>query len=251
MKYDDWNTTLAAKIHGSWNLHQVLPKDMDFFILLSSASGIIGNAGQANYAAGCAYQDQLAHFRRRQGLAATSIDLGAVLGVGYIAETTDHKMQEALLDAMHIKEHEMYAVISAAIGDGSDGGHRRSDIPTQILTGIASGDKLRSLFEKYTWARDAKLSILRRMEGAKEILKDVDETRAALMAAMSAAEAAGIIEDSLVNRLAKALAISSEDINVAQPMHAYGGMNPLLLISRIRTNITQWTHLWLWKFATG
>lgn len=221
MKYEDWKTTTAAKIQGSWNLHQVMPKDMDFFILLASASGIIGNAGQANYAAGTAYQDQLAHFRRRKGLAATSIDLGAVLGVGYIAESDNHKMQEELLDAMHIKEHEMYAVISAAIGDKQA---EKRDIPTQILTGIASGDKLRSLFKKYTWARDAKLSILRRMDGAKEILKDVDGTRAAIMGAMSVAEAAGIIEDALVNRLAKALAISGEDINVAQPMHAYGGM---------------------------
>src|SRR3954454_5754004 len=116
MSYEDWKISTAAKIEGSWNLHEVLPKDMEFFILLSSASGIIGNTGQANYAAGCTYQDQLAHFRRRQGLAATSIDLGAVLGVGYIAETENHKMQEALLDAMHIKEQEVYAVISAAIG---------------------------------------------------------------------------------------------------------------------------------------
>lgn len=221
MKYEDWKTTTAAKIQGSWNLHEALPKDMDFFILLASASGIIGNAGQANYAAGCAYQDQLAHFRQRQGLAATSIDLGAVLGVGYIAETTDHKMQEALLDAMHIKEQEMYAVISAAIGNSQK---EKRDIPTQILTGIASGDKLRSLFEKYTWARDAKLSILRMIGGGKQISKDVDATRAAILGAMTVGEAAGIIEDSLVNRLAKALAISSEDINVTQPMHAYGGV---------------------------
>jgi hypothetical protein len=47
---------------------------------------------------------------------------------------------------------------------------------------------------------------------------------AALMNTQTALEAAGVIEDALVTRLAKALAISMEDIDVAQPMHAYGGM---------------------------
>src|SRR4051812_19255861 len=93
-----WTATTSAKIQGSWNLHEVLPTDLDFFVLLASASGIVGNPGQANYAAGCAYQDQLAHYRRVQGLAATSIDLGAVTGVGYLAENTEQYSGQEHLD---------------------------------------------------------------------------------------------------------------------------------------------------------
>ena len=37
---------------GSWNLHELMPRDLDFFIMLSSLAGILGNRGQSNYRAG-------------------------------------------------------------------------------------------------------------------------------------------------------------------------------------------------------
>lgn len=89
MTYDDWVTATKPKIQGSWNLHKVLPKDLDFFVMLSSVSGIIGNQGQANYAAGNTFQDALAHFRHRQGLRATALDLGAVRDIGHITENSN------------------------------------------------------------------------------------------------------------------------------------------------------------------
>lgn len=52
MVYDDWRTCTAPKIQGSWNLHELLPHSLDFFVMLASMSGVIGNPGQANYAAG-------------------------------------------------------------------------------------------------------------------------------------------------------------------------------------------------------
>ncbi|KAG9228044.1 hypothetical protein BJ875DRAFT_538404 [Amylocarpus encephaloides] len=60
--------------------------NLDFFILLSSAVGVFGNVGQSNYAIGNTYQDTLARFRVSQGEKATSIDLGIVLGKGFVAE---------------------------------------------------------------------------------------------------------------------------------------------------------------------
>jgi hypothetical protein len=86
MPYEDWITSTRLKIQGSWNLHELLPRDLGFFIILSSVSGVIDNLGQANYAAGNAFEEALAHFRRQQGLVATAVDLGAVRDIGYIAE---------------------------------------------------------------------------------------------------------------------------------------------------------------------
>lgn len=74
---------------GSWNLHEVLPRDLDFFVFLSSLAGVIGSISQANYAAGNTYQDALAHYRQSQGLAARSIDLGLMKGIGYVEEHED------------------------------------------------------------------------------------------------------------------------------------------------------------------
>lgn len=46
MTFEQWTRSTQPKIKGSWNLHEFLPKDMDFFIMLSSMAGIIGNPGQ-------------------------------------------------------------------------------------------------------------------------------------------------------------------------------------------------------------
>ncbi|KAL4915232.1 KR-domain-containing protein [Aspergillus aurantiobrunneus] len=77
----------APKVTGSWNLHQALPQDLDFFILLSSLNGIFGNQSQANYAAGNTFQDALTHSRLARGQRAVSIDLGLMVSEGVVAES--------------------------------------------------------------------------------------------------------------------------------------------------------------------
>src|ERR1700722_7544360 len=87
MTYDTFQIALKPKVQGSRNLHELLPLDMDFFILLSSATGVLGNRSQVNYAVGNTYQDALARHRVSKGLPVATIDLGTVLSVGYVAET--------------------------------------------------------------------------------------------------------------------------------------------------------------------
>ncbi|KAI0406929.1 KR domain-containing protein [Xylaria palmicola] len=85
MSHEDWEASTNPKTRGSWNLHTVLPKGLDFFVLLSSITGIVGSAGQANYAAGNTYMDALAHYRNALGERAVALDLGAILDHGVIA----------------------------------------------------------------------------------------------------------------------------------------------------------------------
>ena len=108
----DFNAALVREVAGSWNLHTHLPKSMDFFILLSSVSGVVGNRGQANYACGNTYQDSLARHRIALGEKAVAIDLGSMLGVGLVAE---NKAIKDAIDAagffMGISEAELHAIL--------------------------------------------------------------------------------------------------------------------------------------------
>jgi acyl transferase domain-containing protein/NADPH:quinone reductase-like Zn-dependent oxidoreductase/SAM-dependent methyltransferase len=59
----DFNAVLAPKYQGTQNLWSTFafPQPLDFFLLLSSMSGIIGSLGQGNYAATATYQDMFSY----------------------------------------------------------------------------------------------------------------------------------------------------------------------------------------------
>lgn len=122
-----------SKVNGAWNFHNALTgTPLDFFIVLSSVAGIVGNRGQAAYAAANTFLDAFVRYRARQGLAASSLDLTAVDGVGYLAENAARQSQVLKnLSGNTLNESEVLALVEAAIE-----GKVTSTCDGQCVTGL-------------------------------------------------------------------------------------------------------------------
>ena len=79
---------LAPKVKGAENL-DLLTSGMalDYFVLFSSATTLMGNPGQGNYVAANAYMEALARRRRQNGLKALAIGWGPIIDVGVLANS--------------------------------------------------------------------------------------------------------------------------------------------------------------------
>ncbi|KZF21837.1 polyketide synthase [Xylona heveae TC161] len=92
MSWNDWDAATAPKTEGTWNLHNATLAagiTLDFFVMFSSISGIIGQPGQANYAGANTFLDAFCNYRQQQGLAASVINFGPIDGVGVLSQKDD------------------------------------------------------------------------------------------------------------------------------------------------------------------
>jgi hypothetical protein len=109
---------------------------MDFFIMMSSMIGIMGNVSQASYAAGNTYQDALAHFRRSQGQNATSLDLGPISDIGQLTEDEGMRASvESTGNFTMLSSTDIHAMLAYYIQGGKG---------PQLVTGIKPPSRISS-----------------------------------------------------------------------------------------------------------
>jgi acyl transferase domain-containing protein/NADPH:quinone reductase-like Zn-dependent oxidoreductase/SAM-dependent methyltransferase len=171
MDIDKWNTAVQPKVQGTWNLHNILPADLDFFVMASSLSGICGYWGQSNYAAGNTFLDAFAQYRRGLEMAASTIDLGAVGEVGFVSRNAKvrEKVQtmlstlvseQSLLDCVQLAILRSQPVTGISTNISTKGYYNSS----QLLHGLvfdASNDSM------MIWKRDPRMALSRSLEATR------------------------------------------------------------------------------------
>lgn len=235
MTHSMYADSVKPKVSGSWNLHELLPEKLDFFILLSSISGITGNPGQANYAAGNTFMDSLAHFRRSKGLPAISLDLGLMLDVGFVAErqgTSNLKKWESV----GLGEAEFRALMGAAMSgrvsalpSSTSVDTQYYAIPGQVITGLATGGHVadHSLQEPFYFSDPRfKQLVLAELTGDAASRHDKHGGSSAIRDSIKAAtclvQAVQAVSEAVGAKLAQIMDSDASNIDVSKAIHAYG-----------------------------
>ncbi|PGH05127.1 hypothetical protein AJ79_06875 [Helicocarpus griseus UAMH5409] len=227
MSYDEWDAVVKPKVAGVWNLHYTLLKlayDLEFFVTLSSIASLVGNRGQAAYAAGGTYMAAFGRYRIAAGLPCTTIDLAPVQGIGYLAENQERKNLVAeSLSADWINENELRGLLTAAIrGDMANTCHHH------CITGLGA---LKSMAGKETpfWALDARFSHLLQASTSDEgqpcdptSTSSIESPGLAAKNTTERADAEKIVTDALVLKVSNIMMRSVDEIDPSKSLGTYG-----------------------------
>ncbi|KAJ5761957.1 Acyl transferase/acyl hydrolase/lysophospholipase [Penicillium nucicola] len=166
MTLNEWNTAVDPKVKGTWNLHNASVSanaDLDFFVLFSSISGLIGNSGQTNYAGANTFLDAFSQYRLSLGLPACAIQIGSVDEVGYTAEN-ESLMQMAksrgVLNETVSESTLLEAIERAMKSASSELSPIASDTINNFCLGIRSSTSLNDPGNRSLWKKDIRMAAL-------------------------------------------------------------------------------------------
>ncbi|MBF0518950.1 MAG: SDR family NAD(P)-dependent oxidoreductase, partial [Nitrospirae bacterium] len=82
---------MEPKVTGTWNLYSIIEnREIDFFVLFSSAASVLGSAGQSNYAAANAFLNSAAHYFSDCGIRTIAINWGLWANTGMAAKRPEN-----------------------------------------------------------------------------------------------------------------------------------------------------------------
>lgn len=217
MRFEDFEAVVQSKVAGAWNIHNsLLGAKLDFFVVFSSIAGIIGNRGQAAYAAANTFLDSLVRHRRHEGLPGLAIDLPAMDDVGYLSEHPERRDSVmSTLKGTSATEAELLTILTAAI-EGCPGWTPDA----QILTGLNIED---SSQPPYT-IHDARFS---RLVGTTAKANDGEPAhfssiKQVVSTATCSRDAEVAVIAGLIEKLSAILLVSPEELDPGSPVKACG-----------------------------
>ncbi len=153
-----FHRVLAPKVAGLDNIDAVTRgMALDYFVMFSSATTLIGNPGQANYVAANAYMEGLARRRRREGGTALAIGWGPIIDVGVVARSEalrnrlgrvmgvrGMRAAEALdlmAQALELPPRPEFAVLTVSAIDGMVPSDRLQALKSPTYANLVRGDR--------------------------------------------------------------------------------------------------------------
>jgi NAD(P)-dependent dehydrogenase (short-subunit alcohol dehydrogenase family)/acyl carrier protein len=204
-----YTNVLRPKVRGAWNLHRLLAgAPLDFFVLYSSIGSLVAATGQANYAAGNAFLDALAHHRRRRGLPGLAINWGPwAVGMVKDLNLTEHYNARGL---ECITPDQGMAYLARLIGQRTP------------QAAVLSADWPRFAgYQPQVSAMIATLATESSSEGpASSAGENEDFLQTLIMA--EPAEQTGLLEQHLQTLAARVLRMDREKVDTGQPLSGLG-----------------------------
>ncbi|EAW13520.1 putative polyketide synthase [Aspergillus clavatus NRRL 1] len=211
---------LAPKVTGARLLNERLSdpaNPLDFFVMFSSFVMVSGNPGQAAYSAANAYTHALAQQRRARGMAASTIDIGAVFGVGFIARAgREHEYDVVRFIFDEVNEWELHALFAEAVVAGRN--WETKDV--EVITGMPYMDPANH--DRIPYFDDPRFAYFRlsdRHIKGEDAAGAIGSVKDQLIKAETMDDVRAIIIDGLSGRIRGALQLTpADELNLTVPL---------------------------------
>ncbi|EFE41543.1 hybrid PKS-NRPS enzyme, putative [Trichophyton verrucosum HKI 0517] len=233
MSYDDLMAALRPKVLGAINLDNLFSENtLDFFILFSSITALIGNAGQSNYIGANSFMESLGLQRRRKGLAASVIAISSLIGLGYFERAEDLDIDQFSRSGYrNVSEQDIHTLFAEAIVRGRPGTTESHEVVSGVVPTYADGDI------RASYLKDSKFShlILERTSAKQDGTSSAQiPVRIQLLTATTEEEVCDIMQSGFTRRIKKMLRIPEEDDFNATASLVEQGVDSLVAVE-IRT----------------
>lgn len=152
--FQDWQAILKPKVQGTINLDLLFSEyassheePLDWFIGFSSLVAYAGNPGQAAYGAGNCFLKAPIQARHNRGLAGSTIDIGRMVGVGYIESQLTTDGQDRLKfrsGTQSMSESDLHQLFAEAVVAGRPNSGLDTELIAESTSSKARRPRMRS-----------------------------------------------------------------------------------------------------------
>ncbi|KAK1593857.1 beta-ketoacyl synthase domain-containing protein [Colletotrichum navitas] len=218
MSHDDYMTAIKPKVQGTQNLDEAFgaSDSLDFFIMLSSITAILGKSGQSNYAVGNAYQDAFAHSKKSSSCRYIALNLGAVDGSLAIISLPPAQQEAMRRGSVLMSFDEVFAVLGYAMSAQAN-----EDDLHQLILGF-DRKSMEAVHDEMALANPMFSQVPRLEQKGEQTKEDAADIGKLLQQATTPKEVEGIVVDGIRQRFAMFIAAPVEDISPDASMDSFG-----------------------------